>query len=91
MLSGVSHRTILTVPQTIQNIHFLMNKRPEVELIQWVSNVIRRDLGSAILSILAWFINWLRFGQRELQQLQTEKRCPEGAKFLLINLPLLFF
>lgn len=58
-----------------------MNKRPEVELIQWLSNVIRRDLGSAILSILAWFINWLPFGQRELQQLQTEKRCPEGQSF----------
>lgn len=91
MLSCASHRTILTVPQTIKNIHFLMNKRPEVELIQWLSNVIRRDLGSAILSILAWSINWLPVGQRELQQLHAEKPYPEGATFLLINLPLFFF
>ena len=50
-----------------------MNKRPEVELIQWLINVIRRDLVSAILTFLAWSINWLCFGQRELQQLQTQR------------------
>ena len=63
----------------------------KVVIIQWLSNVIRRDLGSAILSILAWSINWLPVGQRELQQLHAEKPYPEGATFLLINLPLLFF
>lgn len=72
LLSGLNHRIILTVPRTktifISHEQEMWDRAVQELVNQWLSDVTQ-DLGSAVLSMLAWSLGGLPLGQTEVQQL----------------------